>query len=507
MRLVIAMMKHETNTFSPIRTNWQRFLDWGAHLGEDARRAYEGTGMPMAAYLDLAKSIGAEIATPVAAEAMPSGPVTEDAYERMTGAILDAVAKGCDAAMLDLHGAMVAETTPDGEGTLLERIRAITPGLPIAVTCDLHANLSDKMVQNCTALIGYKTYPHVDMYAVGKQVGEILLDAIDGKTRPVMAWGSRPLLAQTLRMGTDDEPMKSLIAMARKAEARGLLAATVFGGFPLADTPAAGLSAICIADGSASAARAATQALLDTGWARRDEFLYRHERLDHAVSRAKAAAEGAAGPVLLLDHADNVGSGGTQDVMTVIAEVIRQGLDGVAVAAVCDPAAVTAMQKAGVGAIIDLALGGRTDMPSIGLAGAPLTVTGRVRTLSDGEWIVRGPMYTGVKVQMGPSAVLDTGKVQIVIVSRHHEPWDQGVFTSLGIDPKAKRFLVLKSRIHYRAGFAPIAAATITCDGDGVTTSNNDLLRFSKVRRPVFPLDRLNAPPDDGGVKDRTDLR
>ena len=505
MRLVIAMMKHETNTFPPIRTDCQRFLDWGAYLGDEARRAYEGTGMPMAAYIDLAKEIGAEIVTPVAAEAMPSGPVTADAYERMSSAILEAVARGCDAAMLDLHGAMVAETTPDGEGTLLERIRAIAPGLPIAVTCDLHANLSDKMVQNCTGLIGYKTYPHVDMYAVGKQVGEILLRALAGKIRPVMAWGSRPLLAQTLRMGTDDEPMKSLIAMARNAEAGGLLAATVFGGFPLADTAAAGLSAICIADGDAGAARRTTEELLAAAWARREDFLYRHEPLDQAVARAKAAAEGAGGPVLLLDHADNTGSGGTQDVMTVISEVIRQGLDDVAVGAVCDPQAVIAMQRAGVGATVTLALGGRTDMPSIGLAGAPLEVTGKVRTLSDGEWIVRGPMYTGVKVQMGPSAVLDTGKVQIVVVSRHHEPWDQGVFTSLGIDPKVKRFLVLKSRIHYRAGFAPIAAATVTCDGDGVTTSNNDLLRFAAVRRPIYPLDRLNAPPEDGGIKERMD--
>ena len=506
MRLVIAMMKHETNTFSPIRTDWQRFLDWGAYLGDAARRAYEGTGMPMAAYLDLAKRAGAEIVTPIAAEAMPSGKVTKEAYELMSNAILAAVAEGCDAAMLDLHGAMVTETTPDGEGTLLERIRAIAPGLPIAVTCDLHANLSNVMVRNCTALIGYKTYPHVDMYAVGRQVGEILLGAINGTCRPTMAWGRRPLLAQTLCMGTDDEPMKGLIAMAREAEADGLLAATIFGGFPLADTPSAGLSAICIADGDAAAARAAPGRLLDAAWAKRDDFLYRHEPLDKAVARAKAAAAGANGPVLLLDHADNTGSGGTQDVMTVIAEVIRQGLDDVAVGAVCDPAAVTAMQKAGVGATVTLELGGCTDMPSIGLAGAPLKIAGRVRALSDGEWIVRGPMYTGVKVQMGPSAVLDTGKVQIVIVSRHHEPWDQGVFTSLGIDPKTKRFLLLKSRIHYRAGFAPIAAATITCDGDGVTTSNNDLLRFSQVRRPVFPLDRLNAPPNDGGIDDRTDL-
>jgi microcystin degradation protein MlrC len=490
MRLVIAMMKHETNTFSPVRTDWQRFRDWGAYLGPEARRAYEGTAMPIGAYLKLAREIGAEVVTPVAAEAMPSGPVAAEAYELMASAILDAVRSGCDAAMLDLHGAMVAATTPDGEGTLLERIRAVAPDLPIAVTCDLHANLTERMVRHCTALIGYKTYPHVDMHEVGEQVGRILLRAMKGEIRPAMGWARRPLLAQTLRMGTDDEPMRTLIAMAREEERRGLLAATVFGGFPLADFADAGMSAICIADGDAAAARAAAERLMDAAWQRRDDFLYPPEPLEQAVARAKAMTQG---PVLLLDHADNVGSGGTQDVMTVLREVMRQRLEDVAVAAVFDPDAVRKMAAAGVGATVTLALGGRTDMPAINRRGEPLTVTGRVRTLSDGEWIVRGPMYTGVKVSMGPSAVLDTGRVQIVVVSRHHEPWDQGVFTSLGIEPKTKRYLLLKSRIHYRAGFAPLARATITLDGEGVTTSDNDRLRFHQVRRPIFPLDRLNA--------------
>jgi microcystin degradation protein MlrC len=493
MRLVIAMMKHETNTFSPVRTDWRRFEEWGAHRGEAARRAYEGTAMPMGAYLKLAREVGAEVVTPVAAEAMPSGPVAAEAYALMSDAIVDAVRRGCDAAMLDLHGAMVAETTGDGEGTLLQRIRAVAPDLPIAVTCDLHANLTETMVRNCTALIGYKTYPHVDMYEVGEQIGRILLRAMRGEIRPVMAWERRPLLAQTLRMGTDDEPMKTLIAMARAEERRGLLAATVFGGFPLADFADAGMSAICVADDDTAAAKAASRRLMDAAWERRQEFLYRHEPLEEAVARAKVMREG---PVLLLDHADNVGSGGTEDVMTVLREVIRQGLEDVAVAAVWDPDAVQRMAKAGVGATVTLSLGGKTDMPSIGMKGAPLDVTGKVRTLSDGEWIVRGPMYTGVKVTMGPTAVLDTGKVQIVVVSRHHEPWDQGVFTSVGIDPKTKRYLLLKSRIHYRAGFAPLARATLTLDGDGVTTSDNSRLRFAAVRRPIFPLDRLNAPPE-----------
>ena len=493
MRLLIAMMKHETNTFSPVRTDWRRFLDWGSYFGADARRAFEETAMPFGAYLKLAREIGAEVETPLAAEAMPSGPVAAEAYEIMVTAILDGVRRGCDAAMLDLHGAMVAETTPDGEGTLLERMRAIAPGLPIAVTCDLHANLTEKMVRNSTALIGYKTYPHVDMAEVGEQVGRILLRALAGEAKPVMAWERRPLLAQTLRMGTDDEPMRELISMARQEEQRGLLAATVFGGFPLADMTDAGMSAIAVADGEPGPAAAAVRRLMDRAWARRHDFLYPHEPLDQALSRAAAIAEG---PVILLDHADNVGSGGTEDVMTVIRAVLAKGLRDVAVAAVCDPAAVREMARAGVGATITLKLGGRTDMPSIGLKGVPLEITGKVRTLSDGEWVVRGPMYTGVTVQMGPTAVLDTGTLQIVVVSRHHEPWDLGVFTSVGIDPASKRYLLLKSRIHYRAGFEKLARATITLDGDGVTTSDNTKLDFRHLRRPIFPLDRLNAPPE-----------
>jgi len=134
-------------------------------------------------------------------------------------------------------------------------------------------------------------------------------------------------------------------------------------------------------------------------------------------------------------------------------------------------------------------------MPALGLKGEPLAITGKVRTLSDGEWIVRGPMYTGVKVQMGLTAVLDTGAMQIVVVSRHHEPWDLGVFTSVGIDPRAKRYLLIKSRIHYRAGFASLARATITLDGEGVTTSDNAKLDYRYLRRPIFPLDHLNALP------------
>ena len=158
-------------------------------------------------------------------------------------------------------------------------------------------------------------------------------------------------------------------------------------------------------------------------------------------------------------------------------------------------ATIYALRKRLNALLITLDLGGKTDMPTIGLKGQPLRIRGRVHTVSDGQWTVSGPMYTGVRVSTGATAVLDTGKVQIVVVSHHHEPWDRGIFTNVGIDPAAKRYLVLKSRIHYRAGFGDVARHTITCDGTGVTSSDNRLFDFQHVRRPIYPLD-----PFPGGM-------
>jgi microcystin degradation protein MlrC len=493
MRLVIAMMKHETNTFSPVPTDLERFGGRGLHRGAAVAAAWAGTNTPTAAFLDLARGAGAEIVAPIAAEAPPSGPVKREAYEAIAGPIVDAVAAGCDGVMLDLHGAMVAEHLDDGEGELLARIRAARPGVPVCVALDMHCNLTERMVANCDAMIGYKTYPHVDMRAVGETVGRVLLRQLAGEIRPVMAWGRVPLLAQTLRMGTADEPMRGLQERAREAEARGLLAATLFGGFPLADIADAGVSAVAVADGDRAAAEAARDDLLARAWEARAEFVYAGRDLAATIAEAKRLENSipTGRPVVLLDHADNCASGGSEDVMTVIGEALRQGLQGVAVAAVHDPAAVTAMRAAGLGARVTLELGGRTDLPAIGRRGRPLRVSGTVAHLGDGRWRIAGPMMTGATANAGDTAVLDLGGMKIVVVSRHHEPFDAGIFTANGIDPAACRYLLLKSRIHWRAGFAPLASRVLTCDGEGVTTSDNSRLAFRRIRRPIFPLDAM----------------
>lgn len=486
MRFIIALMKHETNTFSPVPTPFESFGNRGPYFGRDAFEAFRGTNTPMSAFIDLAVKEGAEIVTPVAAEAWPSGPVHRDAYQRITDPICEAVQEGCDALFLDLHGAMVTETTDDGEGTLLERIRRISPGLPVAVTLDLHANLTRTMVDNCSVITGYKSYPHVDMYAAGAKAADILIRSLKGKLKPIMAWGNRPMLPHTLRMGTDKPPMQHLVALTNQAEASDALAATIFGGFPLADIHDAGLSTVVVTDENQTRAEKICRNLLDRAWELRDSFIYEAEPLAESIARAKQFTDG---PVLLIDHTDNCASGGTQDTMAVVKEAMRQGLENVAVGAIRDPEAVDQLIQTGVGNRVTIALGGKMDMPSIGLVGSPLQVTGIIRVISDGQFIPRGPMYTGVEQNMGRTAVLDTGDVQIVVIERGHEPFDLGVFRSVGIEPTMKRYLLLKSRLHYRAGFLPIAKQIVECNGVGVTGSDYSQFRFQKVRRPIYPLD------------------
>jgi len=488
MRVVVAMMKHETNSFSPVVTDLDRFRSWSLYRDEEVPKHYRGTAMPLTAYLELAEAHGAEIVTPLAAEAMPSGLVEESTYEQLVEWILEPIRQGgIDAVFLDLHGAMTAQHIDDGEGELLRRIRAIEPRMPIVVTLDLHTNLTETMAANCDAMIGYKTYPHTDMYEVGKQIGEVLWACLQGDASPIMAWGASPVLGQTLRMGTSDEPMKSLQAETERLEKDpNILAATVFGGFPMVDVEHAGVSVVVVANRNRRLAETTRDHLLGLVWDAHEELIYQPRDIDDSL---KAASQSDAFPTVLLDHADNVGSGGTADVMSVIESVLESGLDDVAVAAVYDPQAVQLMQKAGLGSTLKLRLGGKTDMPSLGLSGQPLEVEGQIINLTDGRWIVKGPMYTGVQVDTGPTAVLKVGSMRIVVTSIHHEPWDSGILSENGIDPATCRYILLKSRIHYRAGFAQLAKATFTLDGIGVTTSDNSLLQYNNIRRPIYPLD------------------
>lgn len=494
MRLVIAQMKHETNTFSPVPTTLARFARARATPweGEAIRDAFRNTGSAIGAFIDLATKAGADMVLPVAGNAAPSGPVQTEAYEWMTSRILAAVADGCDGVLLDLHGAMVTEQHDDGEGELLRRIRKIAPKVPIGVALDMHTNFFPAIGELATAVAGYQTYPHVDMYDTGRRAAQPILDLLAGKAKPTLAFGMRPMLPHVMRQSSLDEPNLSIQRRAQDMEKRGeALAATFFVGFPHADIPWAGSSAVVVTDNDAAKAKRLADELLDMAWKDRAKFIYEIEPLEASLARAQAMK---GGPIVLLDHYDNCASGGTMDTTTVLEGILKAGLSDVCAFAIWDPRAVEQMTQAGVGANVTLSLGGKTAMPSLGLEGRPLEVSGKVKKIIEGTYVNEGPMGRGELADMGPSAVLDTGKVEICILSRHVEPYDIASFKALGIDATKKRYLMLKSRVHWRAGLGPIARAWVECAGTGVCTSDYSQLKFSRVRRPIYPLD-LDAKP------------
>lgn len=501
MRLLAAQFKHETNTFSPVPTPFERFFGYSpnALAGQAAIDAHRGTGSGLGGFIAVAEEAGASLEIAIAGEANPSGLVEDDAFERISAPILAAVkAGGWDGILLDLHGAMVTRSHEDGEGELLRRIRAIDPVTPIGVVLDMHANVYDAIVRNATVVTGYHTYPHVDVREAGALAARTIVRTIRGEVKPVMTWANRPMLPHVMRQGTHAEPNRSLQAACIAAEREGrALACSVFVGFPHADIREAGLSAVVCTDGDLAGAEQLRDALLDRAWAQREGFVYVSEPLDVSVARAKAlgeapvAAGGRGGPVVLLDHCDNVASGGTMDTTAVLAEVLRQGLTDAVFYAIHDPESVRAAIAAGVGATVTLQVGGRAPMPSIGAPAVPLEVTGRVRRITDGEYRLRGPMGAGARTRNGPTVVLEVGGLELVLISLYQEPSDLECFHSVGIDPMRKRFVVIKSRVHWRAGLGDLAREVVECAGVGVTTSDYSQLKFEKVRRPVFPLDAI----------------
>ncbi|EMR4172492.1 M81 family metallopeptidase, partial [Pseudomonas aeruginosa] len=339
-----------------------------------------------------------------------------------------------------------------------------------------------------TVISGFHTYPHVDIREAGVRAANVIVRTLKGEIKPVMTWGGKPMLPHVMCQGTHADPNKSLQERCRQLEADGVLAASVFVGFPHADIREAGLSAVVCTDANLAQAQQYRDELLERAWNDRAKWVFHSEPLAPTIARAKAIEQG---PVVLLDHYDNTGSGGTMDTTAVLAEVLRQELDNVVFYAICDPQAAREAATAGVGSTVTLPLGGKVDMPAIKRAGEPLTVTGRVKLVFDGVYLNRGPMYRGVRNDTGLTVVIDTGRVEIVVVSRHQEPFDINCLLSAGIDPLQKRYVVLKSRVHWRAGFSEMATEIIECTGVGVTTSDYGQLDFKHVRRPIYPLDPL----------------
>ncbi len=485
MRIVTGTISHETNVLSNIATDLGEFRKGRFLHGDELFERFNGTKTPAGGIIDGCRMHGFDLIPTVFASATPSGTITAEAFDTILSAMLEGIqnAQDIDAVVLHLHGAGVSDAYPDIEGKVLEEVRHIVGAIPLVATFDFHANFTARMLNHADLLIGYDTYPHIDGYERGVEAVNLTARMLDGSLKPTKAMRQPPMLPALQVQFTGRDPMRRVVAEAHRMEAMpGVETITVAAGFPWSDIPEAGMSFIVTTHNNQALAEELAQALHDMVWSRRREFLVNPMPIREALQYVKATT---ATPIVLADIGDNPGGGSPEDGTYVLKAILEEELKGGVLAVMWDPHVVTQALDAREGQPLDITLGGHTD----NWHGAPLQVTTRVKTLSDGTFINEGPMGTGAESDMGPTAVLDIEGNDVIVTSKRYQPLDLQLYKSLGIDLAAKRFIVLKSSVHFRAAHEPIAADVIELDTPGLTSPRLTGLGFKNIRRPIFPLD------------------
>ena len=489
-RVLTGEIAHETNTFSVVPTTLELFRRRTFLTANEIPAARRGTHSEFGATFEAADKFGWTLIHPIAASANPSGTVTKEAFETLTGLLLAGADGGIDGALLHLHGAMVAEGYEDGEGEILRRLRAkVGPDVPIVVTLDLHGNITELMAECANALIAVRTYPHIDHYERAWQGAELLQRAMLGEIRPRTVIAKRPMLRGLNGGRTQVGPMRDLIDRGEALEASGkALVVSVCSGFTAADIADIGPSVTVTVDGDLAPARAIAGEFMDYAWQTRDYISVRNRPLEDAVRYAKAGEGQHDKPLVLADVTDNPGSGHYGDSTDLLRAMIAADLQNTAFYAIFDPQAARDAQAIGVGNSGSITLGGKHD-PRAG--GGPLTVTAEVVTLSDGKFQTFGPMGGGVWRDYGLSALLRVGGIEIAVITNNGQAVDTAQLTSLGCDPTRKNTVAVKSNHHFRAAFEPLAREVVTVDGGGLGSMILRTMPYRNVRRPIWPLDEV----------------
>lgn len=490
--VLTAELYHETNTFNRNLTEYHSFMDRFGFFAGDAIRERGDANTELAGFLDTGRKHGWEIVHVLSASAEPAGYVTRDAFDRLAGKIVDAAAanKGrLSGILLGLHGAMVTEFDQDGEGALLERLRKVVgPDMPIAITLDLHANVTPKMCELANIIVSYKTYPHIDMRARAVQAGEILNRTMKGEIKPRTLRVHRPMLDEVNGGRTDIGPMIQRINQAIAYETEpSVFAVSVNAGFGNADITDVGPTVLVTYDGANEAKhRAFAEGIAEDMWEKRFDILNNYMPVEDAAGIAKAYTR-STGPIIVADYADNPGGGGYGDSTNLLAAFLQAGVRDAAFGPIVDPETATQLHKHKIGDKVAIQLGGKTD-PRFG--GSPLLLTAEVKLISDGSYTGDGPMVGGLRLSFGPSAVIKVDDIEILVTTEPAQMLDLQQFRAFGIDPAKKTVVGLKSMQHFRAAFEPIAGKVIVCDSGALCTTHYDRLPYRHVPRPIYPLDK-----------------
>lgn len=490
MRIAIGGILHETATFIDRPTTLADFEGgFGLYRGAELLSRFRGANMCPGGFIQAAQEQDFELVPLLWTFAYPSGLIERSAYDALRGELLDRLREAerggpVDGVLLDLHGAMVVEGIDDGDGDVIESVRQVVgPDRPIMVTQDLHGNHTPRRVAAADALVGYDTYPHVDMAERGREAGTLLARTVRGEIRPRMALRQLPLFWATRQQVTAHPPMDEVLRRVHEIESRpGMLSMTIATGFPWADVPDVGASVIAVADGDAALAERAAGELGDWVWAQRQRW----QSQPMSVRAALAAGEKTGRyPIFLADHADNTGGGSPGDSTEILRTFLELGLRDALLLYMVDPEVVAQAHAAGAGARIQVALGGK----SAQVQGPPVEAEAEVVALSDGQFAYDGPMWAGLTSSMGPSCWLRLDGVSVVVVTARQQPLDPAFARTLGIDCGRMKYVAVKSAAHFRSGFEKLAGSIYNVDARAILTHDWASLAYQRRTRPVFPIE------------------
>ena len=490
MRIATGGICHESSTFTPFATSLEDFAEgFGVFRGEAVLTRFTGANIPTGGFIEGAETNGFELVPLLWAFAYPAGPVERSAYDTLKSELLErlgAVAP-VDGVLLDQHGAMVVDGIDDADGDLVESVRALVgPDCPVVVTYDLHSSHSHRRVAAADVSIGFDTFPHVDQAERGREAADLIVRLVRGEIRAASALVQVPLFWHPTKQTTGVPPWTEVIERLHELEGRpDVLTATVATGFPFSDVPDRGPSVIVHTDNNPEAAERYARDLGDWIWSRRFDFVAPLLSLGEAIDRGESEERY---PIIVADHADNTGAGSPGDSTEVLRFFVERQLEDALVLYMVDPDTVDAARRAGVGAVIEVAVGGKSHPAQ----GAPVELTAEVLALSEGAFHYDGPMYAGLEGHLGPSAAIRSAGVTVVCVSKREQPLDPAYARTLGIDCEAMRYICVKSAAHFRSGFETIAGSIYNLDAAALHTFDLGKLTFRKARGPYFGIDHLD---------------
>jgi microcystin degradation protein MlrC len=490
MRIAIGQIFQEGNTFAPKPTTRETFDAVNLWLGEEILTSFGDARVEIPAFISVLESAGIEPVPLIAANALAGGPVTRQAFDHLMSEVetrLKAAGK-LDAVLLALHGAMCVEDEPDAESEILERVAALLPaGTPIGVSLDLHGHVTQRMLGPDVFFIGYREYPHIDMFETGKRVAETMLEVLRGRIAPCMAIAKRPMIVSPSKARTGEDPLRGIVGVARRMEAEGrILHASLFPVQPWLDVPDLGFGVLVCTNGDAAGAQRAADELADLVWERRADFDVDFVSVREAIDVGLREE----GTTVVSDSGDAPSGGSAADSVSVLAALLDAGADRsarISYLTLCDGEAARTCANAGVGATLMLDVGHKVSRND----GKPLRIEVRVHTVSDGTFVMLDAGARGTRVEQGLTAVVSVGSIRIVIRSNPAFEWDTGIYTAFGLRLEEAALVFVKSPSHFRVSFGPHARRVLLADTPGPTCPNMRRLVFHRVTRPLFPLDEM----------------